>query len=153
MVVSGLLVVSASAHAPSKVFPWASVSTATLISQIDGIPLIAMLMHKKNTSFYIIAPYLGMYSLTVPLALSLALAISRVLKPCPLLHRTRRTRISCVYSVRTTNTTYYGNVGDGAYSDSSSDIGLRAQSGGCFADDSTSREVAVNSYIISHFCD
>lgn len=47
---------------------------------------------------------------------------------------------------------YYDNVGDGVYDGSGTGTGLRVQQGGCFDHDSTSREIAVRSYIIANFC-
>ncbi|CAM9440781.1 unnamed protein product [Laminaria digitata] len=54
--------------------------------------------------------------------------------------------------VRTSNTVYVGNVGDGVYPGSDGDIGLRAQTDGCFTDTSFAAETAVNLHIVDNMC-
>lgn len=59
----------------------------------------------------------------------------------------------CVFpSVRTTNTVYSDNAGDGVYDVSGSKVGVRVQLGGCFAPTSSSLDAAVQDYINSNIC-
>lgn len=59
--------------------------------------------------------------------------------------------VSYINSVRTTNTVYSDNTGDGVYDIDGSAVGVRVQ-GGCFDPTSTSLDPAVQDYINLNIC-